>query len=138
MSKLSNETLRTLGDVQTLLRGMYDSGEKQLEKHTDEYKKPQTEDEAFESLLGIGIAHGVMKTTTFISKFINDLTDEDMVEKAKKSKNEKKYWDVKCGKVNKENEAKEVNVEEIPDEDKKEILNALAETFGLKVKVEDK
>ena len=143
MSKLSKETLQEIVRVQKLLKGMYESGERRLEQNMEEYKKPQDEKDANESLLKIGLSHGVMMTTTHISKFINELIDGEVVERVKKNKKEKKFWDIKDdgskvkARVQDGDEYKEVDMNDIPQEDKKEMLEALSEAFGIKIKVED-
>lgn len=126
MSKLSKETIKALGSVQELLKNMYQTSEKKLEQHKDEWKHPQDEDDANRTLVGYGFAKGAMEATTHVSKFINDLVDAQVVKEQKQNKD--KWIDFKKGKNT--NGMKEVSVDEIPEEDKKEILLALAQAFG--------
>lgn len=107
---------------------MYQSSEKKLEQHKEEWKHPQETEDADRTLLGMGIAYGTMKATTHISKFINELVDETLVKE--QPKKQKKYMDFKMGKNTNGDEIKEISVDEIPEEDKKEILLALAQAFG--------
>ena len=94
--------------VQKLLKGMYESDLNNYKNIDDELKRSTDANKMLEKSMELALTQGAMDAVTYVSKFINEIVDnnkERITHKKEEKKNEtpeRKYMDIKTN-VNKQN-----------------------------------